>query len=123
MDEIWGELLLIFFFIAGNAYFAAAEIALVSARKAPIAALAQKGDKRAQLVARLQSDPDTFLATVQVGISLMTILAGVLGGRGVRVGTPICLRIHFNTMDSIGSGRYCICSGYAGDHVPVHGTR
>lgn len=80
MDGFWGELLLIFFFIAGNAYFAAAEIALVSARKAPIAALAQKGDKRAQLVARLQTDPDTFLATVQVGISLMTILAGVLGG-------------------------------------------
>lgn len=80
MDEFWGEILLILFFIAGNAYFAAAEIALVSARKAPIAALAQKGDEKAQLVARLQSDPDTFLATVQVGISLMTILAGVLGG-------------------------------------------
>ena len=80
MHEFWGEILLIFFFIAGNAYFAAAEIALVSARKAPIASLAQKGDKRAQLVARLQTDPDTFLATVQVGISLMTILAGVLGG-------------------------------------------
>jgi len=80
MDEFWGEILLILFFIAGNAYFAAAEIALVSARKAPIASLAQKGDKRAQLVARLQTDPDTFLATVQVGISLMTILAGVLGG-------------------------------------------
>lgn len=80
MDEFWGEILLILFFIAGNAYFAAAEIALVSARKAPIASLAQKGDKRAQLVARLQADPDTFLATVQVGISLMTILAGVLGG-------------------------------------------
>ena len=80
MHEFWGEILLILFFIAGNAYFAAAEIALVSARKAPIASLAQKGDKRAQLVARLQTDPDTFLATVQVGISLMTILAGVLGG-------------------------------------------
>ena len=80
MDGFWGELLLILFFIAGNAFFAAAEIALVSARKAPIASLAQKGDKRAQLVARLQTDPDTFLATVQVGISLMTILAGVLGG-------------------------------------------
>ena len=80
MNSIWAELILIFLFIVGNGFFAAAEIALVSARKAPIAALALKGDKRARIVASLQDDPETFLATVQVGISLMTILAGVTGG-------------------------------------------
>jgi putative hemolysin len=80
MGQFWAEIILILLFIAGNGFFAAAEIALVSARRAPISALAQKGDRRALRVAALQDDPETFLATVQVGISLMTILAGVTGG-------------------------------------------
>lgn len=80
MGQFWAEIVLILLFIAGNGFFAAAEIALVSARRAPISALAQKGEKRAMRVIALQDDPDTFLATVQVGISLMTILAGVTGG-------------------------------------------
>jgi putative hemolysin len=80
MSGLWAEAALIFLFILGNAFFAAAEIALVSARRAPIAALAKKGDRRASRVAAFQGEPDTFLATVQVGISLMTILAGITGG-------------------------------------------
>jgi len=80
MSGLWAEIALILVFITANGFFAAAEISLVSARKAPMAALAAKGDRRAQLVVRLQNDPETFLATVQVGISLMTILAGVTGG-------------------------------------------
>lgn len=80
MGQFWAEIVLILLFIAGNGFFAAAEIALVSARRAPISALAQKGEKRALRVIALQDDPDTFLATVQVGISVMTILAGVTGG-------------------------------------------
>lgn len=80
MSEFWAEFLLILLFIIGNGFFAAAEIALVSARRGPIAALAAKGDRRAKIVAKLQADPEMFLATVQVGISLMTILAGVTGG-------------------------------------------
>jgi putative hemolysin len=80
MSELWAEVALIFLFILGNAFFAAAEIALVSARLAPIAALAKMGDRRASRVAAFQNDPDTFLATVQVGISLTTILAGITGG-------------------------------------------
>jgi putative hemolysin len=80
MQELWAELALIFLFIVGNGFFSAAEFALVAAGRGPITALADKGDRRAILVARLQAEPEVYLATVQLGQSVMTILAGVTAG-------------------------------------------
>lgn len=57
-----------------------AEIALVSARKARLEAQANKGDKKAKEALDLANHPDTFLSTVQIGITLIGILTGILSG-------------------------------------------
>jgi putative hemolysin len=70
----------IFFLLLGNGFFSGSEIALISARRSKIESLASEGSRAAQRVKDLQGDPDTFLATVQIGVTLMGTLAGVLGG-------------------------------------------
>jgi putative hemolysin len=70
----------IFLLLLGNGFFSGSEIALISARRSRIEAKAAEGSRAAQRVKRLQDDPETFLATVQIGVTLMGTLAGVLGG-------------------------------------------
>jgi putative hemolysin len=74
------ELLLIAALILINGFFAGAEIAIVSASRARIQALAAEGDRRAQALLRLKSDPDGFLATVQIGVTVVGTLAAAVGG-------------------------------------------
>jgi putative hemolysin len=57
-----------------------AEIALVSARKARLEAQANKGDQRAKAALKLANQPDSFLSTVQIGITLIGILTGIYSG-------------------------------------------
>src|ERR1700691_5465049 len=57
-----------------------AEISLVSARKARLEGLAKRGDKNARRALDLQSHPNKFLSTTQVGITLIGILMGVYSG-------------------------------------------
>lgn len=78
-SALW-EMLVIFFLVLVNGFFAAAEIALVSARRARLRGAAGKGDLKAKRALQLQEDPGKFLATAQLGISLVGTLAGVLGG-------------------------------------------
>lgn len=80
MIGFWFEVLLILFLILANGFFAGAEIAIISSRKSRIKHLLERGDKRAEVVHRLQSEPDNFLATVQVGITFVGMLAGAVGG-------------------------------------------
>jgi putative hemolysin len=72
--------LLILVLILVNGLFSAAEIAVVTARKTQIRNLAEKGDERAKILLRLQSDPEPFLATVQIGVTLLSSAASALGG-------------------------------------------
>jgi len=77
----WGFLIAaIFFCLLGNGFFSGSEIALLSAKRGEIQALIAEGNHRAARVKRLQDDPDTLLATVQIGVTFMGTLAGVLGG-------------------------------------------
>jgi putative hemolysin len=77
----WGFLIAaIFFCLLGNGFFSGSEIALLSAKRGEIEALIAQGNYRAARVKKLQDDPDTLLATVQIGVTLMGTLAGVLGG-------------------------------------------
>lgn len=62
-----------------NGVFALAEAALMSTRKARLQNLADDGDQGAQAALALVNDPTAFLSTVQVGITLVGILAGALG--------------------------------------------
>jgi putative hemolysin len=70
----------IFVLLLGNGFFSGSEIALISAPRGRIEALVAEGSRAARKVKELQEDPDTFLATVQIGVTLMGTLAGVLGG-------------------------------------------
>jgi putative hemolysin len=74
------DLLLITILILANGFFAASEMALVSARSARLQTKADDGDKRASAALRLQAKPAEFLATVQVGITLVGTLASAVGG-------------------------------------------
>jgi putative hemolysin len=80
MSDAWWLVFAIFLCLIGNGFFSGSEIALISARKGKIEALIAEGSRAAQRVKKLQENPSTFLATVQIGVTLMGTLAGVLGG-------------------------------------------
>lgn len=63
-----------------NGFFAAGEIAIVAVSAARLESLAEKGDRRARSALRLKTDPDRFLATVQIGVTLVGTLASAVGG-------------------------------------------
>ena len=64
-----------------NGHFAMSETALVSSRKARLRERAEAGDKGARAALELADSPTRFLSTVQIGISLIGVLAGAFGGR------------------------------------------
>jgi putative hemolysin len=73
------EILLIGLLILINGFFAGAEIAVLTARRGRIQPLATR-DRRAAALMRLKSDPDRFLATVQIGVTFVGTLASAVGG-------------------------------------------
>jgi putative hemolysin len=77
---MFSDFLLIFLLILLNGFFAAAEIAVVSAREPRLQTQAEAGDQRAARALQLQKEPGKFLATVQVGITLVATLASAVGG-------------------------------------------
>ncbi len=83
MDEILLEVSLILALILLNGFFASAEVAVVSARRGRLQALAAGGQPGARRVLALQQDPRSFLATVQIGITLVATLASAVGGASV----------------------------------------
>jgi len=74
------EIFIILLLIMVNGLFSMSELAIVSVRKPRLQQRADKGDKKAQLALALTKDPEDFLSTVQIGITLIGILAGVFGG-------------------------------------------
>ena len=77
---IVSELLIIFGLVVANAVFSGAEIAIVALRKARVEELAEKGSGGARAALRLRAQPETFLATVQVGITVVGATAAAFGG-------------------------------------------
>lgn len=63
-----------------NGVFAGTEVAMISARRGRLEQQAETGNLGAAAAVRLQEDPNRFLATVQVGITLIATIAGVFGG-------------------------------------------
>jgi putative hemolysin len=84
MQSILPELVLLAALLLANGYFAMAETALISARKTRLRELADEGDRRAAQALDLAERPDRFLSTVQVGITLITILQGAAAGDQTR---------------------------------------
>lgn len=74
------EFIIIIALILLNGIFAMSEIAVVSARKSSLNNEAKRGSKSAQAAMNLANNPDRFLSTVQVGITLIGILTGIYSG-------------------------------------------
>ena len=74
------EIVIIFFLIVLNGVFSMSEIALISARKSRLETAAKKGQKNAKVALDLVNSPNKLLSTVQIGITLISILTGIYSG-------------------------------------------
>lgn len=83
MGEVALEIVVILGLIVFNGVLAMSEIALVSSRKIRLQQRAESGDENAKSALALANNPSNFLSTVQVGITLVGILAGAFGGATV----------------------------------------
>jgi putative hemolysin len=80
MGDITFEIIFIFILLIANGLFSMSEMAIVSARKARLQQLANEGNASARAALDLANSPGSFLSTVQIGITLVGILAGAFGG-------------------------------------------
>lgn len=80
MDQIWLQVTFIIVLVLANGVFAASEIAIVSSRRNRLEQQAEQGSRGARTALELIEEPNRFLATVQVGITLIGIFAGAFGG-------------------------------------------
>lgn len=87
----WTDLLIIAGLILLNGVFALSELAIVSARTARLRTAADKGSTGARVALELAADPGKFLSTVQIGITLIGIIAGAYSGASL--GGPMGERI------------------------------
>jgi putative hemolysin len=83
----WTDVLIIAGLILLNGLFSMSELAIVSARANRLRAAADKGSRAAQTVLDLAADPGRFLSTVQIGITLIGIIAGAYSGSSL--GQPV----------------------------------
>lgn len=109
------EILLIFFLVILNGTLALSEMAIVTSRQARLQERADKGDKGAGVALELARQPDRFLSTVQIGITLVGILAGALGGATIahEIGEALAaipLLAHYS--EAIGIGTVVVCTTY-----------
>src|ERR1700675_4813318 len=88
------ETVFIFLLILINGFFSASEVAVISLRRSRVQELAEAGEGRASTIQRLKDDPDRFLATIQIGITLVGTLASAVGGvLAVRAVRPLLDRL------------------------------
>ena len=119
------QLAVLLLLIIVNGIFALAEISLVSARKGRLKRRAEDGDSSAQKVLELQEEPNNFLSTVQIGISLIGILSGALGSAtlsGYLANLFISLGVNENLSQQVGFGLVVLfttyCSLIIGELIP-----
>jgi putative hemolysin len=90
------ELVILFLLIFINALFVMSEMALVSAKKNRLETSAARGDIRSKTVLELKDNPDIFLSTTQIYITLISILTGVYSGQKFEIYlSPYIERIDF----------------------------
>src|SRR5262245_7934403 len=78
--NITSELIIIVVFVVLNAVFVLSEMSVASSRKARLQQRVNDGDKGAQTALNLIENPNMFLATVQIGITLVGVFVGAVGG-------------------------------------------
>ena len=87
----WFDVVIILALVALNGVLSMSELAIVSSREARLKAMAKGGSSGAQCALDLASNPGRFLSTVQIGITLVGILAGAYSGAAL--GGPVGERI------------------------------
>ncbi|MDP2755750.1 MAG: hemolysin family protein, partial [Nitrospirota bacterium] len=93
---MWFDIFLIIIFVFLNGIFAATEIAVVTARKSRIKQLIEEGDKTAAILNKFKEEPDRFLATIQIAITFIGVLASAIGGAAaVEIIKPVIREIPF----------------------------
>lgn len=83
MFSIWTEISIIIFLIILNGLLSLSELAIVSSRKTRLEQWANEGNAGARTALELANSPDSFLSTIQIGITFIGILAGAFGGATV----------------------------------------
>src|ERR671924_2358366 len=73
------RIIVVLLLVLGNAFFVAAEYALVTARRSHLRALADVGSRRARIALRIMDSPVRFIGTVQLGITAFSIALGAIG--------------------------------------------
>ncbi len=101
----WPDALIILGLVVLNALFSMSELAIVSARPARLKVAAENGSKGAKIALDLASDPGKFLSTVQIGITLVGIVAGAYSGSSL--GGP--------------TGERLAAAGFPASYAPIAG--
>jgi len=121
----WLDVVIILALVGLNGLFAMSELAIVSSRRARLRAMAKDGSLGPRTALELAADPGRFLSTVQIGITLIGIIAGAYSGASL--GGPVgerlaALGMDLETARSIGFAIVIILTTYAslviGELVP-----
>lgn len=121
----WIDVVIILALVATNGLLSMSELAIVSAREARLKALEKDGSKGATVALELAQQPGRFLSTVQIGITLIGILAGAYSGASL--GGPVAERLAYLGVDpatasTLGFGLVIALTTYAslviGELVP-----
>ncbi len=111
----WGDLAVILALIALNGFFAAAELAIVSARRARLIAMRQAQVRGASAALDLQAEPGRFLSAVQIGVTLAGIANGAFSGASLAAPTSAVLQglgVPAATADGLGFALVVIAVSY-----------
>ena len=111
----WLDVVLIVALVALNGLFAMSELAIVSSREARLKAMVKNGSSGAQCALKLAAEPGRFLSTVQIGITLIGILAGAYSGASL--GGPVAERLQRlgmspDTAETLGFGAVIVATTY-----------
>ena len=96
------DILFLIALVLVNGAFAMSEIALVTARRARLARLAENGDGAAAVAVKLHDEPTRFLSTIQIGITSISILNGIVGEAILAV--PLAIELQVLGLDTEASG-------------------
>jgi putative hemolysin len=92
------EILILFFLILLNGLFAMTEMALITAKRSRLSKLSDEGNKAADLAIRLGQEPTRFLSTIQIGITAIGVLNGIVGESSLA--PPLAAMFHSLGLDT-----------------------
>ena len=120
MSDVWLSIVMVVVFVLIGGVFSGAEIALVSLRESQVRGMAESG-RRGQAVQRLLSDPNRFLAAVQVGVTLAGFFSAAFGAS--TLSEPLARWLETRGLSEGLSGTLALILVTDRDQLPVAGRR